>query len=615
VTQPIEDYAIIGDTETAALVGRDGSIDWLCLPRFDSGSCFAKLLGENKHGRWLIAADQPVLSHVRRYQGESMVLETEITTDSGVVRVVDFMPPRHHHPRVVRLVQGVEGEVQMHTELLMRFEYGYDVPWVRRTERGLSAIAGPNALVLDSPIELAGEKMRHEGRFSVRAGEETAFGLAWYLSHEDPPFVLDTARALEETLKFWQEWCAGIQQVHGEWQDLALRSLITLKGLTYGPTGGIVAAVTTSLPESVGGARNWDYRYCWVRDATFTLEALIESGLRDEARGWLKWLGRVAAGDPEQLQILYGPAGERRLTEFEVDWLPGYEGSTPVRIGNAAFGQFQLDVYGELMDALERARTHRIEVHEVIWKIQTAIMGFLVEHWSDPDDGIWEVRGPRRLFTHSKVMTWVAFDRAVRGIEIHGLDGPVDEWRAVREAIHAEVCDRGWNAHVGAFTQSYGSVELDASLLMMPLVGFLPVEDERVVRTVEAIQEHLVQDGFVLRYQNESGVDGLPGREGVFLPCTLWLVDCLVLMGRLEEANTIFGRVAALVNDVGLISEEYDPIGRRLVGNFPQAFTHVGIVNSARGLAAAKAGTLHEIGTTASLASVTHSRGRGRGVL
>ena len=349
--------------------------------------------------------------------------------------------------------------------------------------------------------------------------------------------MLDTARSLEETISFWEEWCGGIQQVHGEWQDLALRSLITLKSLTYGPTGGIVAAATTSLPESLGGVRNWDYRYCWVRDAAFTLDALIESGLREEAEGWLRWLGRAAAGNPEQLQIMYGPAGERRLTELEIDWLPGYEGSSPVRIGNAAFGQFQLDVYGELMDAVERARTHGIEVHPVVWKIQRAIMRFLVEHWSDPDDGIWEVRGPRRLFTHSKVMTWVAFDRAVRGIEVHGLDGPADEWRAQCETIHAEVCDRGWNAKVGAFTQFYGSEELDASLLMMPLVGFLPADDERVVRTVEVIQEHLMQDGFVLRYQNESGVDGLPGREGMFLPCTLWLVDCLVLMGRLEEAT------------------------------------------------------------------------------
>ncbi len=518
-----------------------------------------------------------------------MVLETEITTGTGVVQVIDFMPPRHHHPRVVRIVRCVEGEVHMRTELVMRLEYGHDIPWVRQTDRGLSAIAGPNALVLDSPIELEGVKMRHEARFQVQTGDVVPFVLAWYRSHEDPPYVLDTARALDETMKFWEDWCADILPVHGEWDELALRSLITLKGLTYGPTGGIVAAATTSLPESVGGVRNWDYRYCWIRDAAFTLEALIESGLREEAESWLAWLGRVAAGDPDQLQIMYGPAGERRLTELEVDWLPGYERSSPVRIGNAASGQFQLDVYGELMNAIDRARSHGIDVHVVIWQIQVAIMRFLVDHWSDPDDGIWEVRGPRRKFTHSKVMAWVAFDRAVRGVEVHGLEGPADKWRAIRDAIHVEVCEKGWNDDVGAFTQSYGAAELDASLLMMPIVGFLPARDERVVRTVETIQEHLTEDGFVLRYQNESGVDGLPGREGMFLPCTLWLIGCLRLMGRIDEATATFRRVAALVNDVGLISEEYDPGHRRLLGNFPQAFTHVGIVNAARGLTASRA--------------------------
>ncbi len=588
MTQDIEDYAMIGDTETAALVGRDGSIDWLCLPRFDSGSCFAKLLGEKEHGRWQITPDQPVTSNIRRYRSRSMVLETEITTDTGVVRVIDFMPPRHHHPRVVRLVQGVKGDVQMRTELIMRFEYGLDVPWVRRTDRGLVAVAGPNALVLDTPVELKGVEMRHEGTFKVSAGDETSFVLGWYKSHEDPPFVLDTARALEETVKFWGDWCADVLPVHGEWSELALRSLVTLKGLTYGPTGGIVAAATTSLPESLGGVRNWDYRYCWVRDATFTLEALIDSGLREEAESWLAWLGRVAAGDPDQLQIMYGPAGERRLTEMEVDWLPGYQGSAPVRIGNAASGQFQLDVYGELMDAIDRARSHDIPVQDIIWRIQVAIMRFLVDHWSDPDDGIWEVRGPRQQFTHSKVMAWVAFDRAVRSVEVHGLDGPVDQWRAIRDAIHAEVYDQGWNSDVGAFTQFYGATELDASLLMMPLVGFLPPDDERMVQTVEAIQKRLTKDGFVLRYENESGVDGLPGGEGMFLPCTLWMVGCLRLMGRIDEATALFRQVGALANDVGLFSEEYDPDQRRLLGNFPQAFTHVGIVNAARGLTASR---------------------------
>ncbi len=575
---------MIGDTETAALVGRDGSIDWLCLPRFDSGSCFAKLLGKKRHGRWQMTADQPVRSHLRHYRDRSMVLETEMATDTGVVQVIDFMPPRHHHPRVVRIVRGIEGEVRMRTELVMRFEHGYDVPWVRQTDRGLSAIAGPNALVLDSPIELQGRKMRHQATFTVQAEEEVAFVLAWHLSHEDPPFVLDTQRALDETMTFWGDWCDEVLPVHGEWEDLALRSLITLKGLTYGPTGGIVAAATTSLPESIGGERNWDYRFCWIRDASLTLEALVGSGLRQEAESWLLWLGRVAAGDPEQLQIMYGPAGERRLTELEVDWLPGYKGSSPVRIGNAASGQFQLDVYGELMDAIDKARSHGIAVHEVIWRIQVAIMRFLVDHWSDPDNGIWEVRGPPRQFTHSKVMAWVAFDRAVRGVQVHGLEGPADTWTAIRDEIHAEVCEKGWNADVGAFTQYYGAAELDASLLMMPLVGFLPANDERVVGTVEAIQRDLTEDGFVLRYENRSGVDGLPGGEGMFLPCTLWMIGCLRRMGRVEEATAIFRRVTGVVNDVGLISEEYDPRHRCLLGNFPQAFTHVGIVNAARGL-------------------------------
>jgi GH15 family glucan-1,4-alpha-glucosidase len=592
MAQRIEDYAMIGDAETAALVGRDGSIDWLCLPRFDSGSCFAKLLGEDKHGHWQITADETVISSVRRYRGTSMVLETEITNSHGVVQVVDFMPPRHHHPRVVRIVRGIEGEVRMRTELVMRFEYGHDIPWVRRTERGLVAIAGANALILDSPIELTGANMSHEGEFTVRAGEEIAFVLAWYQSHEDPPFVLDTSRALEETMRGWEEWCNQILPVHGEWETLAVRSLITLKGLTYGPTGGIVAAATTSLPESLGGQRNWDYRYCWVRDASFTLDAFVESGLRYEAERWLGWLARAIAGAPEQLQMLYGPAGERRLPELEIEWLPGYERSSPVRVGNAASGQLQLDVYGELMDTLGRARAHGVVARgvdvDIVWRIQVAITRFLAEHWSDPDNGIWEVRGPRRLFTHSKVMAWVAFDRAVRGIENNGLDGPLDEWRAVRDAIHAEVCEKGWNAEVGAFTQFYGAAELDASLLILPLVGFLPADDERVVRTVDAIELHLMQDGFIRRYQNESGVDGLPGREEMFLPCTLWLVDCLVLMGRVDEAAAIFRRVAVIANDVGLFSEEYDPVRRRLLGNFPQALTHVGIVNSARGLAAVK---------------------------
>lgn len=586
MTQPLEDYALIGDTQTAALVGRDGSIDWLCLPRFDSGSCFAKLIGDDDHGRWLIAPEGEVVATSRRYKGRSMVLETDMTTAEGTVRVTDFMPPRHHHPRVVRIVTGLEGEVQMRSELVIRFEYGEDVPWVRHIDRGLRAIAGPNALCLDSDVEFHGRKMRSEASFTVAAGQSVPMGLSWHLSHDEEPYELDTERALGETLAWWEEWCDRIEEVHGEWQDAVLRSLMTLKALTYAPTGGIIAAPTTSLPEDIGGVRNWDYRYCWVRDATLTLDALIEAGYRDEAEAWMRWLGRAAAGAPEQLQIMYGAAGERRLTEFEIGWLPGYEGSSPVRIGNAASGQFQLDVYGELMDAIDRARGHQLKVAPVVWKVQLALMRFVEEHWDDPDDGIWEMRGPRQHFTHSKVMAWVAFDRAVRSVERYDLKGPVERWRSAREAVHADVCAKAWDDPRQAFTQSYGSDSLDASVLMIPLVGFLPAHDSRVVSTVEAIQRGLMVDGFVQRYHNSTGVDGLPGREGAFLPCTFWLADCLAMMGRVEEATAIFRRLIALTNDVGLISEEYDSGRKRLVGNFPQAFTHVALINTARNLAA-----------------------------
>jgi GH15 family glucan-1,4-alpha-glucosidase len=585
VSQLIEDYALIGDTQTAALVGRDGSLDWLCVPRFDSGSCFAKLIGDDDHGRWLMAPEGEVIATSRRYRDRTMVLETELTTVDGTVRLTDFMPPRHHHPRVVRVVTGVEGQVRMRSELVIRFEYGQDIPWVRSTERGLHAIAGPNSLSLDSPVRFYGRDMRSEARFTVGAGEKVPMVLSWHLSHEDEPFVLDVDRALNEAVEWWEQWCNGVEEVHGDWQDAVLRSLMTLKALTYSPTGGIVAAPTTSLPEDLGGVRNWDYRYCWVRDATLTLDALIEAGCRDEAEAWMGWLARAAAGAPDQLQIMYGSAGERRLTEFEVPWLPGYEDSRPVRVGNAASGQFQLDVYGELMDAVDRARSHDIELHPVLWRVQRALMDFVEHHWSDPDDGIWEVRGPRRHFTHSKVMAWVAFDRAVRAVERDRLDGPVEAWRAARDAVHAEVLTKGWDDRRQAFTQYYGSDSLDASLLMIPLVGFLPANDPRVISTVEAIQRELMVDGLVLRYQNSSGVDGLPGSEGAFLPCTFWLADCLAAMGRVEEATTIFKRLVALANDVGLISEEYDPVRKRLAGNFPQAFTHVGLINTARQLA------------------------------
>jgi GH15 family glucan-1,4-alpha-glucosidase len=587
VTQPLEDYALIGDTQTAALVGRDGSIDWMCVPRFDSGSCFAKLVGHDDHGRWLTAPEGEVTATARRYRGRTMVLETDMTTAEGSVRITDFMPPRHHHPRVVRIVSGLEGEVRMRSELVIRFEYGQDIPWVRHTERGLRAIAGPNALWLDTGVDFHGRNMRSVASFTVGAGEQVAMVLSWHLSHDEEPFALDVDRALHETVAWWEEWSGRMEEVHGEWQDAVLRSLLTLKALTFAPTGGIIAAPTTSLPEDIGGVRNWDYRYCWVRDATLTLDALIEAGYRDEAEAWMRWLGRAAAGAPEQLQIMYGAAGERRLTEFEVEWLPGYEGSSPVRIGNAASGQFQLDVYGELMDAIDRARGHGLEILPIVWNVQLALMRFVEEHWDDPDDGIWEMRGPRQHFTHSKVMAWVAFDRAVRAVERYRLKGPVERWRVARDAVHADVCAKAWDDRRQAFTQYYGSDSLDASVLMAPLVGFLPASDPRIVSTVEAIQRELMVDGFVQRYQNSTGVDGLPGGEGAFLPCTFWLADCLAQLGRVEEATAIFGRLLALTNDVGLISEEYDSGRKRLVGNFPQAFSHVGLINTARNLAGA----------------------------
>ncbi|MGH9076141.1 MAG: glycoside hydrolase family 15 protein [Acidimicrobiales bacterium] len=590
MSQRIEDYGLIGDLQTAALVGFDGSIDWLCLPRFDSGSCFANLLGEPAHGRWQLAPAAEVTSRARRYRGSTLVLETEWSTAGGVVRVVDFMPPRQVHPRVVRLVEGVEGSVDMRLELVIRFDYGEEVPWVRRTEAGLRATAGPDALLLETPVEVHGHHLVTEAGFAVAAGQSIPFVLSWHPSCVEPPGPLDAESALAETLAFWTDWQGSLSLDHGEWEDQVRRSLMTLKALTYGPTGGIVAAPTTSLPEALGGVRNWDYRYCWVRDATLTLDALIEAGCKDEAEAWMWWLVRAAAGAPDQLQIMYGPAGERRLTEFEIPQLPGYEGSAPVRIGNAASDQFQLDVYGELMDAVDRARGHGISADGVIWALQRAIMDFVEGHWSEPDDGIWEVRGPRRHFTHSRVMAWVAFDRAVRAVERDGLEGPVERWRQVRDAIHAEVCSKGWDATAGTFTQYYGSAELDASVLMIPLVGFLPPEDHRVVSTVEVIGRELMVDGFVMRYKGSSGVDGLPGQEGAFLPCTFWLADCLAMIGRTDEARTIFERLLGLANDLGLLSEEYDPLSRRLVGNFPQAFTHVALVNTARRLTGALGG-------------------------
>jgi GH15 family glucan-1,4-alpha-glucosidase len=577
----IEEYALLGDLHTAALVHREGSIDWLCFPRFDSGACFAALLGTPENGRWLLAPESGGTA-TRRYLDGTLVLETAWETPDGAVRVYDFMPPRGKAPDVVRIVEGVHGRVAMRSELIVRFDYGRIVPWVVSNNRALLAVAGPDALCLRTPAPIHGENMHSVSEFTVGEGERVPFVLTWYPSHERQPHPVDAEVALEETKSFWREWNNdGVLDVPETWQPVLHRSLMVLKALTYAPTGGIVAAPTTSLPEAVGGGRNWDYRYCWLRDATLTLLALLDGGHVEEAKQWRAWLLRAVAGDPADTQIMYGVAGERRLTELELPWLPGYEGSAPVRIGNAASAQLQLDVYGEVMDALYQARVHGLEFEEHAWDLQKTLLDYLEEAWKEPDDGIWEVRGPRRHFVHSKVMAWVAFDRGVRTVETQGVDADVDSWRATRDAIHREVCERGYNASLGTFTQSYDSTELDASLLVMPLVGFLPASDQRMRATIEAIERDLTHDGLVLRYRTETSIDGLAPGEGVFLPCSFWLVDCLELLGRHDEAYALFERLLGLANDVGLLSEEYDPAGKRLLGNFPQAFTHLALVNSA----------------------------------
>ncbi|HLN16558.1 MAG TPA: glycoside hydrolase family 15 protein [Acidimicrobiales bacterium] len=582
---PIEDYGIIGDLHTAALVGRDGSIDWLCLPRFDSGACFAALLGDADNGFWRIApvGDGPVIASRRRYREGTLILETEFDTPTGSVRLIDFMPVREEHPQVVRIVQGLSGQVQVHVELVLRFGYGEAIPWVTRRHGLLTATAGPDAVALWTREEVQGKGLSTVADLTVLEGQQIPFTLTWFPSNEPPPRPVDPWFALATTDAFWRGWTAACSY-GGEYHDAVERSLITLKALTFEPTGGIVAAATTSLPETLGGGRNWDYRYCWLRDATLTLESLMRGGYFDEAMAWRDWLLRATAGDPSKLQIMYGASGERRLDEFEVDWLSGYERSLPVRIGNAAAGQFQLDVYGEVMSALyTSARTIGVHSHDV-WELQKAFMDFLEDGWKRPDDGIWEVRGPRRHFTHSKVMAWVAVDRAVRTLETWPeLDGPIDRWQALRQEIHDEVVAKGYSTDKQAFTQFYGSDQLDASLLMIPLVGFLPPNDERVVSTIEAIERELMDGGFVLRYRtaDDGAVDGLTGREGAFLACSFWLVDCLHMIGRRADARRTFERLLALRNDLGLLSEEYDSVAARQVGNFPQAFSHVSLVNSA----------------------------------
>jgi len=582
----IEDFAVIGDLHTAAIVGRDGSIDWLCLPHFDSGSCFARLLGTEDHGFWRVAPAGPggtVTATRRRYREGTLVLETEFDTATGSIRLTDCMPVREQHPQVVRLVECLSGKVPVRMELCLRFGYGESIPWVMRRDGLLTATAGPDAVALWTRAQTRGADMRTIADVTMTEGQQLPFTLTWYPSHEPAPRPFDPWYAIATTDNWWRAWSAECTY-DGAYGDAVLRSLITLKALSYEPTGGIVAAATTSLPEALGGNRNWDYRYCWLRDATLTLEALMRGGYHNEAMAWRDWLLRATAGDPSKLQIMYGPAGERRLDEWEVDWLPGYETSPPVRIGNAAAGQYQLDVYGEVMSALFTAAQNQGVHSRAIWDLQIKLVEFLEDGWKQPDDGIWEVRGPRRHFTHSKVMAWVAVDRAVRTLEEWPqLDGPIGKWRALRDEIHAEVCDKGYNKDKQSFTQYYGSEALDASVLMMPLVGFLPPSDPRVVSTVEAIQRELVDDGFVLRYRttDDGSVDGLTGREGAFLACSFWLVDCLHMIGRVDEARQMFERLLALRNDLGLLSEEYDPVAKRLVGNFPQAFSHVSLVNSA----------------------------------
>jgi GH15 family glucan-1,4-alpha-glucosidase len=593
VAEPLEDYGLIGDLQSAALVGRSGSVDWLCFPRFDSGACFAALLGTEEHGRWLIEPRSGIRSARRRYRGDTLILETEFECDEGAIRLIDFMPPRGRDPDVVRIVEGVRGSVPCSMELIIRYDYGSIVPWMRRIEDGSRlAVAGPDGLCFRTPVESRGENLTTVADFTVAEGERVPFVLTWFASHLDPPQEIDPELALLETDHFWSEWASRCTY-EGEWRDAVVRSLVVLKALTYLPTGGIVAAPTTSLPERLGGVRNWDYRYCWLRDATLTLDSLLLAGYTDEAHAWRSWLLRAIAGDPADLQIMYGVAGERRLTEFEVDWLPGYEGSRPVRIGNAASQQFQLDVYGEVLDAAYESIRRDMGASEHGWRLLRRMMQFVEFEWDARDEGIWEVRGPPKHFTHSRVMAWVAADRAVRLVEEFGREGPVERWRQLRDDIHAQVCEQGYDAERGAFVQSYGSKLLDAALLMIPLVGFLPPDDERVRGTVDAIQRELVEDGFVRRYEESedaAAVDGLPPGEGAFLPCTFWLADALALMGRTDEAREIFERLLAVRNDVGLLAEEYDPRLGRLVGNFPQAFTHVGLVNSAFNLSAALTG-------------------------
>ena len=579
----IEDYAFLSDTQTGALVSRDGCVDWLCFPRFDSGACFASLLGTRDNGHWRFWPKEKIDRTNRRYRGETLILETEIETKSGAVRLIDFMPPRGENPDLIRIVEGIRGEVAMQMELIIRFDYGRTIPWVRTAHGGLEAIAGPNGLILRTPVKTWGKDLTTVAEFNVSKGDRVPFVLTWFASHSKPPRAIHADHALRDTERYWKKWAKRCHR-KTPWDDAVVRSLVTLKGLTYAPTGGIVAAATTSLPEEIGGVRNWDYRYCWLRDATFLLLGLMRLGFVDEARSWREWLLRAIAGSASQMQIMYGVDGQRRLEEYEIPWLSGYEKSKPVRVGNAASEQFQLDVFGEVLDAMYQTHRSGIETDDAEWRLLVQLMKFLESNWGKPDNGIWEVRGGRRHFTHSKMMAWLAFDRAVKLVETCNCAAGenLERWQKIRDEIHTEVCQRGYNIDKKAFTQFYGTDALDASLLMMPLIGFLPATDERVRNTIEAIQRELLHDGFVLRYlPEEEGVDGLPGREGVFLPCSFWLVDCLYLIGRKKDARELFERLLNVRNDLGLLAEEYDPKSKRQLGNFPQAFSHVALVNAA----------------------------------
>ncbi|WP_069172248.1 glycoside hydrolase family 15 protein [Streptomyces griseus] len=595
MTPRIEDYALIGDLQTAALVGRNGSVDWLCLPRFDSGACFAALLGDEDNGHWRIApqgTDSDDTCTRRAYVDDSLVLETYWETRTGTVKVIDFMPQRDKAPDVMRIVEGVSGSVEMSSVLRLRFDFGSVVPWMRRSEGHRVAVAGPDSVWLRSepPVKTWGQQFSTCSSFTVTEGESVAFVLTWHPSHSPRPKLIDPHKALRHTLTDWAKWSAQCTY-RGRHRQAVLRSLITLKALTYAPTGGIVAALTTSLPEEIGGVRNWDYRYCWLRDSTLTLGAMISAGYVEEAAAWRDWLLRAVAGDPADLQIMYGLGGERRLPETELPWLNGYENSRPVRTGNAAVRQRQLDVYGEVIDSLRVAREAGLDDKPHAWNLQLSLLGFLESTWREPDEGLWEIRGQRRHFVHSKIMAWVAADRAVRTLEQYPqLPGDADRWRVMRDAVHAEVCEKGYDPERNTFTQYYGSRELDAATLLIVRTGFLPPDDPRVVGTVDAVRDELAHDGLIRRYSTEgASVDGLPGGEGAFVVCSFWLVDALQRTGRTQEAEELFERLLALRNDVGLLAEEYDPVNRRQLGNYPQAFSHIGLVNSAVDLSAGDA--------------------------